>query len=205
MAQPELVLGFVAPAGSDFDRVIPTLTDLLNDRGYRPSVIRISDILGARARRGGRMDEGVAAVRDRRTGVLQEEGNQMRARSTRSNPSRHEWAGGRLAQWSCLSGLSHVVDTADGPGSRLCEAPARLRSPHLPIRALLTLGILRAGRSRRPTLLLWTVCDLEYAGEPLPFLDSDGCVVTPAEAREFGVCNASRKRRPQSALAKLGS
>jgi cytidine deaminase len=79
--RPELIIGFVAPTGSDYDTVIPTVSSSLTDYGYAAKVIRLSDILGSRARLEGRLGSQDADRPDRRTELLQDEGNLLQERS----------------------------------------------------------------------------------------------------------------------------
>lgn len=73
---PEIVIGFVAPSGTDYDRVIKLVSDRLRHYGYRSVSIKLSDLLKARAEAEGRLSK--TADYAVRTTKLQEEGDRFR-------------------------------------------------------------------------------------------------------------------------------
>lgn len=74
---PEIVIGFVAPSGTDYERVTKLASDRLQHYGYQSVRIRLSVLLANRAESGGRLAK--TADYAVRTTRLQEEGDRFRA------------------------------------------------------------------------------------------------------------------------------
>lgn len=74
---PEIVIGFVAPSGTDYERVTKLVSDRLQHYGYQSVTVRLSDLLKTRAEAAGRLSK--AADYADRTTKLQEEGDLFRA------------------------------------------------------------------------------------------------------------------------------
>lgn len=82
---PEIVIGFVAPAGTDFDRVTGLVSDRLEHYGYQSVRIRLSDFLLHRAQDAGRIAANPVQDYGTRTKALQAEGNLFREDSSRND------------------------------------------------------------------------------------------------------------------------
>src|SRR4051794_38839159 len=75
---PEIVIGFVAPSGTDYDRVMKLVSDRLRHYGYESVPVRLSDLLKTRAEAAGRLSK--TADYAARTTKLQQEGDLFRTR-----------------------------------------------------------------------------------------------------------------------------
>ena len=75
---PEIVIGFVAPSGTDFDRVTGLVAERLQHYGYSCVSIRLSGLLAQRAIESGRLSPADEADHAKRTVALQTEGDLYR-------------------------------------------------------------------------------------------------------------------------------
>jgi deoxycytidylate deaminase len=76
---PEIVIGFVAPSGTDFDRVLELVSERLRHYAYQSVRVRLSVLLSTRAEDAGRLTATDAKDYAKRTKALQGEGDRFRA------------------------------------------------------------------------------------------------------------------------------
>ena len=76
---PEIVIGFVAPSGTDYDRVKTLVSERLRHYGYQAVPVRLSTLLATRAEHAGRITKAAARDYAKRTTGLQQEGDLFRA------------------------------------------------------------------------------------------------------------------------------